>query len=54
LFTKNASRIAGQNAGEGPGILRGLSEVPGSGKFKLLLELLGFKKPGPSCSPLAM
>jgi len=33
LFTKNASRIAEQNAGEGPGLLRGLSEMPGSGKF---------------------
>jgi hypothetical protein len=40
--------IAQQNAGVGPGLLRGLSEVPGSGKFIFLSELLVFKKPGPS------
>ena len=35
------------NAGEGPGLLRGLSGVPGSGKFKLLSEPFGFKSLAP-------
>jgi hypothetical protein len=40
---------AQQNAGEGPGLLRGLPEVPGSGKVKvkLLLELFGFRSLAP-------
>ena len=37
-----------QNAGEGPGLLRGLLEVPGSEKFNFLSGVFGFKKPGPS------
>ena len=37
------SGLLEQNTGEGPGLLRGLSEVPGLGKFKLLLEFLGLK-----------
>jgi len=43
-----------QNAGEGPGLLRGLSGVPGSGKFIFLSELFGFKKPGPSAPRSAL
>lgn len=39
--------IAQQNAGEGSDLLRGVSGVPGSGKFKLLSELLGFKRLAP-------
>lgn len=35
------------NAGEGPGLLRGLSGVLGSGKFNLLSELFGFKSLAP-------
>jgi hypothetical protein len=42
------SGLLEQNAGEGPGLLLGLLEVPDSGKFIFLLELFGFKKPGPS------
>jgi len=42
------SGLLEQNAGEGPGLLRGLSGVPGSGKFNLLSELFWVQKPGPS------
>jgi hypothetical protein len=36
-----------QNAGEGPGLLRGLLGVPGSGRLNFLSELLGFKSLAP-------
>jgi len=36
-----------QNAGEGPGLQSGFLGVPGSGKFTLLLELLGYKSLAP-------
>jgi hypothetical protein len=36
-----------QNAGEETGLLHSLSGVPGSGKFKLLSEHLGFKSLAP-------
>ena len=39
--------MAQQNAGEGPGLLRGLSEVPGSGKINFLSEVLGLKSLAP-------
>ncbi len=42
-----------QNVGEGPGLLRGLSEVPGSGKFNFLSEVLGFKSLAPQLHVLA-
>ena len=40
-------KINTEHAGEGPGLLRGLSEVPGSGKFIFLVEVLGFKSLAP-------
>ncbi len=48
IIGKTKFIIAQQNAGEGPGLLRGLSGVPGSGKFNFLSGVFGFKKPGPS------
>lgn len=42
-----------QYAGEGPGLLRGLSGAPGSGKFKLLLALLGLKSLAPQLPVVA-
>ena len=36
-----------QNAGEGPGLLRGFSGVSGLGKFIFLSEVLGFKSLAP-------
>jgi len=54
IFACRDSSFIQQNAGEGPGLLRGFSEVPGSGKFIFLSELFGFKKPGPSARSLCV
>ncbi len=42
-----------QNAGEGPGLLRGLSEMPGSGKFNFNRNFWGLKA-WPISSPLCV